>query len=106
MRRRIESARRILVPAISPWELAMLVAKRRLELDRPVIRWIGQALALPRVELAALTPAIAVRAAGLGAGFSGDPADRLIVATALEAGAPLFTRDASLRASPIVETVG
>ena len=83
----------------------MLAVKRRLELDRPVLAWVRQALELPGVELAPLTPEIAVRAAGLGAGFRGDPQDRVIVATALEARAPLVTKDARLRESGMVETV-
>jgi PIN domain nuclease of toxin-antitoxin system len=45
-----------------------------------------------------------VRASSL-AGFHGDPADRLIVATALEAGSALVTRDGAIRRSKLVETV-
>ena len=103
--RRIQSASHVSVPAVCAWEVAMLVAKGRLELDRPVLAWIRQALALPGVEAAPLTPEIAVRAAGLGAGFRGDPADRMIVATALEQRAPLVTKDENLRSSKLVETV-
>lgn len=103
LRRRLDAAERVLVPAISTWEVAMLVERGRLEFDRPALTWIRQALALPGVELAALTPEIAVRAAGLGGGFPGDPADRLIVATALEMRAPLSTLDEGLRGSRIVK---
>ena len=103
---RIESAERILVPAICAWEVAMLVDRRRLELDRPVLTWLRQAIDLPAVELAPLTPEVAVRAAGLGGGFPGDPADRLIVATALEHRGPLVTMDERLRNSGIVESIG
>lgn len=82
----------------------MLVQRSRLEFDRSVLTWIRQALALPGVELAAITPEIAVRAAGLGGDFPGDPADRLIVATALETRAPLATLDERLRGSGVVAT--
>lgn len=41
----------------------------------------------------------------LGADFHGDSADRLIVATAKDAGAPLVTRDQRIRASRCVETL-
>ena len=83
----------------------MLVERKRLEFDRPALTWIRQALDLPGVELAPLTPEIAVRAAGLGADFPGDPADRLIVATALEARGPLVTLDGRLRAAGVFEIV-
>lgn len=84
----------------------MLVQHGRLELDRPVLTWIHQALALPGAELAPITAEVAVRAAGLGRGFPGDPADRLIVATALEIRAPLVTRDTRLIRAGVVETIG
>jgi PIN domain nuclease of toxin-antitoxin system len=98
-RAQIEAANRIGVPAISCWEVAMLVAKKRLELDRDVLLWMRQALALPRVEILALSPEIASNAATLS-GFHGDPADRLIVATALILESTLITRDRLIRDWP------
>ncbi|HVO49911.1 MAG TPA: type II toxin-antitoxin system VapC family toxin [Thermoanaerobaculia bacterium] len=104
-RRAIAESPSIAVSAISPWEVAMLVAKGRLELDRDVLVWIRQALALPRVTLVPLTPEIAVRSTRLGAGFPGDPADRIIVASARELGASLVTKDQVLRRAEGVRTV-
>ncbi len=98
-------AQALLVPAIAVWEVAMLVSKGRLGLDRDVDLWIRQALALPRVRLEPLTPAIAVRATRLPGAFPADPADRLIAATALEHGAPLLTRDERLTAWPHLRTI-
>ena len=83
-RRAIDQAERVLVCAISVWEVAMLVAKRRVQLDRPVEQWVGIALALPGIQIAPLEPAIAVRSTKLPGEFGPDPADRIIVATALE----------------------
>jgi PIN domain nuclease of toxin-antitoxin system len=60
-RKAVESIDEIGVSAISPWEVAMLVSKGRLELDRDVLLWIRQALALPKVSLVPLSPEIAVR---------------------------------------------
>ena len=96
-RRAIADSPAVGVSAISTWEVAMLVAKGRLELDRDVLVWIRQALALPRVTLVPLTPEIAVRSTRLGDGFPGDPADRFLVATARERGAAFVTRDEALR---------
>ena len=83
----------------------MAEARGRIELDRPPLAWLEEALALPRVELVPLTPAVAVRASRLGRDFPGDPADRVIVATALLESAVLVTRDSRIRDYPGVETV-
>jgi PIN domain nuclease of toxin-antitoxin system len=104
-RRAIAESPSVGVSAISTWEVAMLVAKGRLELDRDVLVWIRQALALPRVTLVPLTPEIAVRSTRLGDGFPGDPADRILVATARELGAALVTRDETLRRAEGVRIV-
>ncbi len=101
----IRSAAEIGVCAISCWELAMLVEKGRIEMDRAPLIWIKQALALPRVVLLPLTPSVAVRSASLGADFPGDPADRMIAASALEHGAVLVTRDRRLTALSSLRTV-
>jgi len=47
----------------------LAVAKGRITLDREVLDWLEQALALPRVELLPLTPLIAVKATQLGNDF-------------------------------------
>lgn len=77
----------------------MLVVRRRISLDREVGLWVSQALADPRVEVLAPSATVAV-AAGLldSQRFPGDPADRLIYATARSLGATLITRDAEIRA--------
>jgi PIN domain nuclease of toxin-antitoxin system len=103
-RRAIDEAERSLVSAISVWEVAMLVAKRRIQLDRPVEQWVDIALALPGIQLAALEPAIAVRSTKLPGEFHPDPADRIIVATALENAAPIITSDERIRSYPHVQS--
>jgi PIN domain nuclease of toxin-antitoxin system len=92
-RKQIEGAAVALVSAISVWELAMLVARRRITLDREIEDWVALALALPKLELASLDPAIAIRSTRLPGEFHADPADRMIVATALERSAELITPD-------------
>ena len=98
-RKRIESAaqhQQLWVSAITPWEIGMLVAKGRLILDRDVMDWVGAALALPGIRLAPLDPAVAVASTRLPGELHGEPADRLIVATARHLGATLVTADAAL----------
>lgn len=81
------------VAAISVWELGMLVAKGRLTLDRDVGEWVHAALSLPGMGLIAMEPEIAVAASRLPGAMHGDPADRLIVATARHMGTMLITGD-------------
>jgi PIN domain nuclease of toxin-antitoxin system len=104
-RRAIEEAPELGVCAISCWEVAMLVARDRLALDRAVSHWVRQALALPKVVSLPLTPEIAVRAAAFDASVPGDPADRMIVATALHHHAPVVTKDKRIQSFREVHTV-
>jgi PIN domain nuclease of toxin-antitoxin system len=101
VRRRIEAAaqqQQLWVSAITPWEVGVLVAKARLVLDRDVMDWLQAALALPGIRLAPLEPVVAVASTRLPGDLHGDPADRLIVATARRLGAALVTADAALLA--------
>lgn len=85
---------RSIVSAISVWEVAMLVQKGRLDLAPDVDTWISANLKRP-VELEPLSPAICIASSRL-LEFHGDPADRLIVATAMTLGLPLMTVDKKL----------
>jgi PIN domain nuclease of toxin-antitoxin system len=82
----------------------MLAARGRIALDRDPVTWLEEALEAAAAELVPLTPTIAAASAVLR-DFRGDPADRLIVATALTQGATLVTRDERIRTHAAVETV-
>lgn len=86
----------LLLSVISVWELGMLEAKGRIRLQRPREEWVKEALATPGLELVPLTPEIALDSSRLPAAFHGDPADRIIVATARRMAARLLTRDQKL----------
>jgi PIN domain nuclease of toxin-antitoxin system len=103
--REINTAESIYISAISCWEVAMLVVKGRLVLDRDVEVWLDLALKLPRVRLAPLIPRIAVRSSRLEEEFLGDPADRIIVATAMEYGCPIVSKDERIRKYPGVRVI-
>ena len=76
----------------------MKVRAAKLRFDRPTSVWIEQALSIdPRLELLPLSARIAVMAAELE-WQHGDPADRLIIATARELGCPLLTSDKKILA--------
>ncbi|MGA2086531.1 MAG: type II toxin-antitoxin system VapC family toxin [Terracidiphilus sp.] len=87
---------RIAVSAITPWEIALLVSKGRLQLGSDVMQWIREALAKPGVQLAPLEPEIAVASTRLPWEMHPDPADRILVATARHLGATLVTADGAL----------
>lgn len=80
-----------IISAISLWEISMLESKRRLKLQPNVDQWIRSNLASP-VSLEPLSAEIAIESCRLP-DFHGNPADRLIVATAEVLGLPLITSD-------------
>ncbi len=94
--RRIERADLVYLSPITCWEIAMLVTKGRIALDRPVSAWINDLVATSAADIADLSPMIAVTAGQLH-DFHGDPADRIIYATAATRQLPLITKDARLR---------
>lgn len=93
----IDGADTLGLSSISVWELGTLVRRGRLSLDRDIRKWVRQALTNPRVTVLAPEAEVALAAALLDDSFPGDPADRLIYATAHRAGARLVTRDDRLR---------
>ncbi|MEQ1886633.1 MAG: type II toxin-antitoxin system VapC family toxin [Bryobacteraceae bacterium] len=86
----------LFVSVISVWEVGLLESKGRLRLGLPCERWIQEALKTPGLTLAPLTPEIAVASTRLPGSFHPDPADRIIVATALDLGAKLATSDEAI----------
>ena len=96
---RLASRAALRVAAVSLWEAQMLHAKRRLTLDRPFDVWLRDAAAATVVEIAPLDVEVVVALNVLPATFHGDPADRLIVATARAQRIPLATHDRTIRKS-------
>lgn len=94
--REIETAAiggRLAVSAISVWEIAMLEAKGQIVLGLPCEKWVDAALALPGLRLIGLEPEIAVASSRLPGEMHGDPADRILAATARNRDAVLVTAD-------------
>ena len=88
----------LLLSVISVWELGMLEAKGRIRLNSPWEQWVEEALATPGLTPVPVTQKIALDSSRFPGGFHGDPADRIIVATARRMGARLLTRDEKLLA--------
>ena len=83
----------IVVSAISVWELATLERLGRLKLIPDSRLWVRRALAQDGVVSAPVTPEIGTLAGSLPIPFPGDPADRIIYATAVARDVPLVTGD-------------
>ena len=88
--------------AISLWETQMLYARGRFALPVPLPDWLRRAAAPPVVTILPLDVQVVTALADLPERFHGDPADRLIVATARAHQLPLATHDARIRASRTV----
>jgi PIN domain nuclease of toxin-antitoxin system len=84
-------ADRLGVASVSFWEIAMLVKRGRLTVEPSVDQWRLRVLGLG-VEEIPLTGDVAISAVRLP-DLHHDPADRLIVATAMATGATLVTAD-------------
>lgn len=86
----------ILVSSASAWEIGLLVRKGRLELTQPAPAWFATFASRPGVQTIPLSAAAAILSSFLPEPFHGDPADRMLVATARELGATFVTRDTKI----------
>lgn len=81
------------ISGITLWEVSMLAKKERITLDQPTLAWIKNALRVSGTQLVPITPEIAVDSTEFLADFHGDPADRILVATARVLELTLVARD-------------
>ena len=86
---------RLRISAITLCELGMLIAKARLTIA-DLDRWILESRRAPGVRVEPVDDAVALESARLPASLHGDPADRLLVATARTLDATLVTCDTEL----------
>lgn len=89
-----DSDSHIAVSAISFWEIAMLQAKRRVQFLTPLTDWRLGLIASGIIEIP-ITGAIGIQAGDLE-DLHGDPADRIIMATAIQLEASLLTADRAM----------
>lgn len=99
-----DAARReLFLPAISLWEAQVLHAKRRLVLPLPFAEWLARATDDRMISVLPLSVEVVRSLDALPASFHGDPADRLIVATARAHALPLATHDAAIRRARVAK---
>ncbi|MCR1793170.1 MULTISPECIES: type II toxin-antitoxin system VapC family toxin [unclassified Leptospira] len=85
--------RGIYISEISGWEVGMLIVKKRIQISGTLNRWLQDAYTAPGIQPYRLTPEVIVESVNLPDSFHGDPADRIIVATARVLNAELVTKD-------------
>ncbi len=95
----------VFISSISAWEVALLVAKERLKLTMDVTDWISKSERLPFLQFVPVDNSLAVKSVNLPQPLHQDPADRIIIATAMNIGAPIVTKDEKLRGYPHVKTL-
>jgi len=86
----------VYVSPFTAWEVGMLISKGRLTLTIPPDEWFNSLIGMPGIRLAPLTPTILLASSMLPGAPPGDPADRIIAATARAMGQTLITRDSKL----------
>jgi PIN domain nuclease of toxin-antitoxin system len=97
--------RNVLISTISTWEVAMLVSRGRLKLTMPPDDWVAASEALPFFDFVPVSNSIALKSVQLPGVLHNDPADRIIIATAISLGAVLVTKDEKIRNYEHVKTV-
>lgn len=95
---------KIFISAISTWEVAILVSRGRLKLTMSAGDWVSASEALPFFNFVPVSNSIALKSVQLPGVLHNDPADRIIIATAVALGAVLVTKDEKIRTYPHVKT--
>lgn len=93
------------ISAISVWEVCMLVRSGDLTLRVDIDTWLTDLMLVPFLQVISVDANIAKTAVFLPAWSHKDPADRIIVATALRLGVPLVTGDAKMRAYKYIQAL-
>lgn len=88
----------IRISAITPWEISMLAEKGKINLEMDTLAWFHTALDQAKVDLEPISLLIAVEAGRLPRAIHGNPADRIIIATARSLDWPLLTTDRKILA--------
>lgn len=84
------------VSPITAWEIGNLARKGRFRSNYAPSRWFEVLMSTPNTLLAELTPKLLLESSFLPHFQHGDPANRIIAATAREFGFTVMTRDRSL----------
>jgi len=81
------------ISGITCWEVSMLIDHGKLGFAQGALGWMQSVLALPGMFLVPVDLGIGADAGSLPGRLHGDPADRIIMATARSLDCPLLTAD-------------
>lgn len=90
------SVGRLFLSPISMWEVALKASRGKMDFHSPVRKWLASASTNVGLLTGSITPRIAADCAELPPEFHGDPADRIIAATARAEGLTFTTHDKKL----------
>ncbi len=93
----------LLISSISLFEIARAAERGRVELKEPTDAFLVRIMSMFSIQQ--ISAPVALAAAKLPDAFPGDPADRIIAATALLEDLPLITADQNIRRSHAVKTI-
>ena len=105
---RIDMAMRtnaIYVSSISVWEMAILIQKKRLRLSMDINEWIAKAESLNFINFVPIDNSVALKSVHLRPPIHSDPADRIIIASAISCDATLITKDDKILNYPFVDAI-
>ena len=101
----VKQGQMLAVSSISIWEVAMLAERGRIAFTVDADTWLHNVQALPMLTFHSVDNAVALRAVRLPGFAHRDPADRMIVATAIGLNATLVTADRRLQAYKPITTL-
>ncbi len=84
------------VSPISAWEIGLLMSRGRIRSSREPLKWFEEFITTSAAEVVPLTVSILIASSYLPGEIHGDPADRILVATAREHGLAIVTRDKAI----------
>ena len=103
--KKADEENKLLLCDISIWEIAMLVKRKRIEVNETPANLVRLILASRNYTVISISPEIGELSVSLDEEINSDPADRIIAATSILKNAPVVTPDQNLRAATSVKTV-
>ncbi len=94
----------VYISSMSFWELGMLVSKKKISINTSVETFINDIIRYRNYKVLDLTPRMSDVIAEYKSDINADPADRVIVATAVVYNAMLLTADRNLRSLEFIRT--
>lgn len=95
----------IYISSISIWEICMLVRSGELGFDMDIDEWVRKLELMPEITFVPINNTIARASIFLPKLNHKDPADRIIIATALSLGCPIATKDQKIHSYKMVKSV-